>query len=357
MPEARESISEKAKRIETALKYTNGDMEKAKFMAGGKLQDIVALKGKFVVPDQNRSGAFIAFINVVQEYISAVVSITSNNTTTYTRLRIFDNWKSFYNNINAYSKSEDSTNSQELNEQLMTKMIQRDVFPDAQKMNLEYLSTVFQDIIKEIFQSEKAKSQLDIEKTNSMEVDLAGISIMVPEFETEKEESPTEATEEKSVPDTAFGKRLSEIESKASFVVEGCCVLSPVRGKPISEVTVGERIMVSLTAGDPVSEKVIDAYKARDHEGKPLPIIGRVIEIVPNEQSKGVILYALVAKGIYAKIVEEEPVRIQTEATQLINSTTEIQEEKPAGDWLTILIVIVFVILILSLVILFYVIS
>ena len=76
-----------------------------------------------------------------------------------------------------------------------------------------------------------------------------------------------------------------------------------------------------------------------------------------TEQSKGVILYALVAKGIYAKIVEEEPVRIQTEATQLINSTTEIQEEKPAGDWLTILIVIVFVILILSLVILFYVIS
>jgi hypothetical protein len=108
----------------------------------------------------------------------------------------------------------------------------------------------------------------------------------------------------------------------------------------------GERILVSLTAGDPVSERIIDAYKARDHEGKPLPVVGRIVEIVPNEESKGVILYVLVAKGIYAKIIEEEPVRIQTEMTQIAasngNSDEDLQDSK---NWVTILVSVLFVIL------------
>ena len=43
-----DNISEKARKIETALKFTSGDMEKAKMMASGKLQDVVVIKGKSV---------------------------------------------------------------------------------------------------------------------------------------------------------------------------------------------------------------------------------------------------------------------------------------------------------------------
>jgi hypothetical protein len=349
-----DSVSEKAKKIETALKYTAGDMEKAKFMAAGKLQDVVAINGKFIIPDYSQSGAFIAFINTTQEYISSVKTVLSSNTGTYTKVRIFDEWKSLYKNIEAYETGGDAIDSGRLTASLLELMIKRDVFPDVQKMNLEYLSVALQDMIKEIFKSEKAKCQVELEKTTSMDVELMGIEIMLPDSPSSEEpaaEAPA-GQDFKKVPETPFRKKLSEIESKASFIVEGCCVLSPVKGKPIAEVSAGERILVSLTAGDPVSERIIDAYKARDHEGKPLPVVGRVVEIVPNEESKGVILYVLVAKGIYSKIVEEEPVRIQTEMTQIASSNGNSEEEmKEPNNWITILVSVLFVILVISIIV------
>lgn len=348
-----DGVSEKAKKIEIALKYTGDDMEKAKFMAAGKLQDVVSIKGKFVVPEQNQSGAFLAFVNVAQEYISAVKSVLTTNTGTYSRLRIFDDWKSLYKNLITYEKAGDAADAGKLTGSILESLIKNDVFPDVQKMNLEYLSVALQDMIKEIFKSDKAKCQVDLEKTSSMDLELIGIDVMVPESSAQQGSGaePAAVAEEKKVPDTPFRKKLGEIESKASFIVEGCCVLSPVRGKPIREIAQGERILVSLTAGDPVSEKIIDAYKARDHEGKPTPIVGRVTEIVPNEEAKGVIMYVLVAKGILAKIIEEEPVRIQTEMTQIAATNGNGEEEyKESSNWVTILVSILFIILIVSLI-------
>lgn len=354
MASQNENVSEKAKKIETALKYTNGDMEKAKFMAAGKLQDVVAVKGKFVIPEHNQSGAFVAFINVAQEYIGAVKSVLTKNTATYSRIRIFDDWRSLYKNIQAYETGSDASNSGGIAEGLLDLMIKRDVFPDVQKMNLEYLAVAMQDMIKEIFRSEKAKCQVDLEKTSSMDVDLIGIEIMVPDYSApQAQESVYESSEQemKKIPDTPFRKKLAELESKATFIVEGCCVLSPVKGKPISEISAGERILVSLTAGDPVSEKIIDAYKARDYDGKPMPVVGRVMEIVPNEETKGVILYVLVAKGIYAKIIEEEPVRIQTELTQIAAANGHMEEKiRETRNWVTILVSILFIFLIIALI-------
>lgn len=349
-----DNVGEKAKKIETALKYTAGDMEKAKFMAAGKLQDVVAIKGKFIIPDHNQSGAFIAFINIAQEYIPAIKTVLTTNTGTFTKVRIFDDWKSLFKNIQAYETAGDAADSGRVTGILLESMIKNDIFPDVQKMNLEYLSIAFQDVIKEIFKSEKAKCQVDLEKTTSMDVELMGIEIMLPETASQQEaaaEAPAEK-EFKKIPETPFRKKLTEIESKASFIVEGCCVLSPVKGKPIAEVSSGERILVSLTAGDPVSERIIDAYKARDHEGKPLPVIGRLVEIVPNEESKGVVLYVLVAKGIYAKIIEEEPVRIQTEMTQIAASNGNSDDEAgESGNWITILVSVIFVILVISIIV------
>lgn len=348
-----DNVSEKAKKIETALKFTGGDMEKAKFMAAGKLQDVVVIKGKFIIPDHNQSGAFTAFINVTQEYISSIKAVLSSNTGTYTKARIFDDWKSLYKNIQAYETAGDSADAGRLTGSLLDLMIKNDVFPDVQKMNLEYLSVALQDMIKEIFKSEKAKCQVELEKTSSMDIELMGIEVMLPESAS-PQETASEAPEQefKKAPETPFRKKLADIESKASFIVEGCCVLSPVKGKPIAEIMGGERILVSLTAGDPVSERIIDAYKARDHEGKPLPVVGRIVEIVPNEESKGVILYVLVAKGIYAKIIEEEPVRIQTEMTQIAasngNSDEDLQDSK---NWVTILVSVLFVILVISIIV------
>jgi hypothetical protein len=219
-------------------------------------------------------------------------------------------------------------------------------------MNLDYLSVSIQDMIKTSLGSEKIKSQIELDKTSSMDVALAGIDVMVPSVEEEEEEEKAEdKPPEKKAPQTALEKKLDEIESNASFIVEGKCVLSPVKGKYINEIASGEKIHVLLPGKDELSEKIIDAYKARDHEGKPLPVAGKVVEKVYVEGG-GVILYVLVAKGIYAKIVEEDNVKIQTEITQSRKTEKKTEKEEVNNNKImNVFIYIIFALMIAGLIV------
>lgn len=346
MSQQYEAMGEKSKRIETALKFTNGDMDKAKLMASGKLQDVVVIKGKFVDPEKNISGIILIFVNIVDEYIAAIRTVQSSTTGVFTVIRIFDDWKLLYNNLMAYESGPDALDPSKLNQDLLDSFIKNDIFPDVQSMNLDYIAASIQNIIQASFESEKAKSQIELEKSSSVDIALSGIDVMVPAGEEE------EARVEKILPRTDLEKRLDEIESKASFIVEGKIVLSPVKGKYINETVSGEKIFVTLPGRDELSEKIIDAYKARDHEGKPLPVIGKVVEKIDIE-SGGVVLYVLVAKGIYAKIVEEDNVKIQTEVT-LSKKTEKKTESEEAGSYNTmnIFIYIIFALMVIGLIVL-----
>lgn len=346
MSQQYEAMGEKSKRIETALKFTNGDMDKAKLMASGKLQDVVVIKGKFVDPQKNVSGIILIFVNIVDEYIAAIRTVQSSTTGVFTVIRIFDDWKLLYNNLMAYESGPDALDPSKLNQDLLDSFIKNDIFPDVQSMNLDYIAASIQNIIQASFESEKAKSQIELEKSSSVDIALSGIDVMVPAGEEE------ETRVEKNLPRTDLEKRLDEIESKASFIVEGKIVLSPVKGKYINETVSGEKIFVTLPGRDELSEKIIDAYKARDHEGKPLPVIGKVVEKIDIE-SGGVVLYVLVAKGIYAKIVEEDNVKIQTEVT-LSKKTEKKTESEEAGSYNTmnIFIYIIFALMVIGLIVL-----
>lgn len=348
------NINEKAKRIEISLKYTNGDMDKAKLMASGGLLDITAIKGKFIIADKGKevSGFFFAYFNVIEEYIAAVKSVIVSNNSLFSRIRIFDEWKSLYKNMVAYQKGDDTVNSEKFNSDMLTSFIRVDVFPDVQKENLDYLSSVIPDMIKESLGNPNVKCQIGLEQTSSLELSLMGIDIMVPAPEEEVKGEP-QGVDTKPVTESPFERRLAEIESKAQYIVEGSCLLSPVRGKLIAEIVPGERIFVVLPGKDPVSQKILDAYKARNSDGSPLPVVGRVVEKVPNETTKGVILYVLVAKGIYAKLIEEENVKIQTELTASSmkgENTPEENEKNKIYNWIlyavfTLLIILLIVIL------------
>ncbi len=349
------NIGEKAKRIEIALKYTNGDMDKAKLMASGGLFDVTVIKGKFIVGDQDRSGFFLAYFNIVGEYIASIKSVVVSNNSIFTRIRIFDEWRSHYKNILGYQKGEDILDSEKLNSDLLGSFIKEDVFPDVQKENLDYLSSAIPEMIKASFASSDIKCQLDLEQTSSLDLVLAGIEIMVPTPEGDQQDESQEpaAAEGKPLPDNPFDRKLAEIEAKAQFVVEGLCVLSPVKGKLIAEIVTGERIFVVLPAKDSVSQRILDAYKARNSEGNPLPVVGRVMEKIPNENTKGYILYVLVAKGIYAKIVEEENMKIQTEFTAASQKNDDAADEAAGNKYFNWALYVVFTLLIIALIVIF----
>ena len=312
------------------------------------------VKGKFIVADKGKetSGFFLAYFNVVGEYIAAIKSVIVSNNSIFPRIRIFDEWKSLYKNMVAFQKGDDIIDPEKFNSDLLGSFIRVDVFPDVQKENHDYLSSTIPEMIKESLSSSNVKCQIALEQTCSLDLVLMGIDIMVPTPDEEVQDD-SQSAEAKSVPESPFEKKLAEIESKAQFVVEGSCFLSPVRGKLIAEIAPGERIHVVLPGKDSVSQKILDAYKARNSEGSPLPIVGRVMEKVPNETTKGCILYVLVAKGIYAKIIEEENVKIQTELTAASMKGEKPPEEAENNKMFNWALYAVFTLLIIALIVIF----
>ncbi len=345
-----DSMNEKTQKLEVALKYTHGDMEKAKMMVSGKYQDIVLIKGKYISPEQNESGVFLGFINIEDEYISAIRSLSSSGDSLFSKIRIFDDWRNLYKSLLAYGKDSGGQTSMDFNDAILTEFIGRDVFPDAKSKNLDYLSTVMQDFVKKQMQDGSAKCQIELEETNSMEVEVSGIDIMNPASDGQGEQGgDVSGGQTSDKPKSAFETIIEGIESRAQFIVEGKSVLSPVKGKFVNEISQGEKIYVSLSGKDGVSSKIIDAYKARDHEGNPLPILGRIVEMVPNE-GQGYIIYVLVAKGIYAKIIEEENVKLQTESSQAMKAQSKNQAEKEKKG-IGIFAYLIFVMVILGLIV------
>ena len=317
MDNNQDSISEQSKRMNIALKYTNGDTEKAKLMTMGSMLDVIAIKGKFIVGDQNTSGVFLAFFNIVGEYIPAIKSIIELNDTFYTKTRIFDEWSIIYQNIVSYESGKDILNSEKLNGDLLNAFVQLDIFPLLESEDISTLSPILTNTIKECFESPNIECRIEFEKTSSLELELAGIEIMDPSLSDSESHQESSEIELIYDPDSPFGQKITSTESQAQFIINGNLVISPVKGTLLSEIRPNEKIYVLLTGKDQISQKVLDIFKSRDIEGRPLPILGRVISVIPNEANKGYVIYITVEQGIFVKIIEEENLRIQTEFTDI----------------------------------------
>jgi len=316
MSEQFDSLGEKTKQIEISLKYTNGDMEKAKAMASGQYLDSMAVKVKFYQQNIGKSGMLFAFFNTVNDYISYVDVVVVSNSSIYDKVRIFDDWRVLYADLAAYQQGGDSEEIPGIVDRIIDEMVKLDVFPDVQEGNLDNLSRSIQEILKGIFTADSIQCQVEIEPTSSLAMELGGVAQALPQAEEKAEEAPREA---EKIEESEFDRQIKEIEAEANYVVSGTSIVAPVKGKFINDVQIGEKIMVLLPGKDPVSRKILSVMNAVDADGKISPIKGRLKAIIPLEKS-GNVLYALVAKGVLAKLIEEENVKIRLETSESDNN-------------------------------------
>ncbi|OHD65642.1 MAG: hypothetical protein A2176_13445 [Spirochaetes bacterium RBG_13_51_14] len=298
MTEQYDSLGEKTRMIDIAMKYTRGDIVKAKEMAAGQYLDIIVMKGKFLAEKKGMSGIFLAFFNYIQEYIANVTSVISYRPTLFEKTRIFDDWKTLNGDLLAYKQGSDMVDSQNFTYFLIDSFVGYDVFPDVQEQNLDDLTKTVTEIIGKSINSDAVKCQIEMESTNSMELELTGIPIDVPGG---KSSELAEITRE--------DERIIKIEREVKYVIDGKAVVAPVHGKNVSDLMPGDKIKVMLTGSDVVSEKIMKLLNSYDVEGERMPITGRVKTKIFFEKG-GYLIYAFVAKGVLAKIFEEENVKI-----------------------------------------------
>ncbi|HNU91082.1 MAG TPA: hypothetical protein PKO25_04360 [Spirochaetota bacterium] len=293
------ALGEQAKLFNIAIKHTGGDMEKARLMVAGQYEDVAVIKGKFSLPAMGKYGVFLIFLNIVTRRLANVNSLVLSDAGFTERTRIFDAWRLFNSDFRSAARSagDASSGSYEFSAHLADSLDGYDIYTPIDAWDLDAASDIVSEIIEKFYRGESPQCQIELEKTSSLAMELEGVQI-----------------EGKGEVEGAAGgdERLAEIERQAQYVVPGRVIVSPVRGKYINDVRPGDTIRVLLTAKDAISVKVSKLLNAYTEEGEFLPIKGRVKEKIAQGKF-GYIIYALVAKNVMAKIIEEENVKIEME--------------------------------------------
>ncbi len=303
-----EAFTEKTKLLNTALKYTNGDMERAKFMVSGQYNDVKIIKGKFDIEEINIYGMMLIFVNIPNKYIMHMDILIMQIDNIISKASIFDSWKTFYSDLLDFMAKEEDKNvpSHTLIKHLTASLENYDIYSNLESDNLEGLTGIISDIIRKFYSIGRINCQLNTDNSNSLALDLAKIPI--------EEQKKTQDKESEQL-EVEHLIKIEEIESKADFVLNGRIIISPIKGKHISDVKVGEKIKVILTGKEPINKEIAKKLNVLSDDDEILPINMRIIEKFPIGK-KGYYIYGLIAKNVLVRIIEEEDIKIEIDTVQ-----------------------------------------
>ena len=297
---AANSLSEQTKKLQIALHYTFGDDDKAKKMVNGSYLDLYVIKGKF--SSSSVYGAFIVFLNTAMIRVVSSFSMISRSFE-ISDVKTNQDWRTFEKQMveisqktgydeGMTSKMMDSMGKaltiQEITK--FAKLIEQD---DGIAVNHN-----FQKFIQDVTGFQNVELSVDYEKTSSIVMELNSLtSTKISAIaEVIKEKAPELEVKVEKLDDPLEGKEVK-------LVLNGALILSPIRGKDISELVIGDRIMISIIDKSPKVVDLLKAFNAYKEDGTAKPISGRIVSYKHGDDYK---IFAIVAKGIYIKIVEEE---------------------------------------------------
>jgi len=337
---AASNLSEQTKKLQIALYYTYGDEEKAKQMINGSYLDLYVVKGKF--SSSSVYGAFILFMNIPYLKLMNSYSIYSKSFEV-SDIKTNQDWRNFEKDLINYSKKsgfdegmtakiKDSVNKaltiQEITK--FSKLIEND---DGIAINHN-----FQKFISDVTGFQNIELSVDYEKISSIAMELNSVtSTKIRSGDLVKEKNNEEEVSIEKIDDPLEGKEIK-------LMVNGALILSPIKGKDISTLTVGDRIMISVIDKSPRAIDLLKAFNAYGEEGVTKPIPGRIVSIKHDTVYK---LFAIVAKGIFVKIVEEEDfIKVAMDPSFYNSKETEEEVNTKKNKVTMIILSIVFFILI-----------
>ncbi len=306
------SLQDQTSKINIALYYCGGDMERAKQMAAGSYKDMYAIKARFVSSSLN--GGFIIFFNsIYNKFVSSLVAVMPSyiNKTLETSV----DWRIFEKDIAEVLSGNERDDH--LGSLLKNRIYDSFNFTFAielsrllESKNTIAIERVFQKLIQFILNLQRIDIKVDYQQISSLDMEL--LSTSSPKIDLSalakaagQEQPQAEEKQQEPVRPGMEGVKL---------VLQASLILSPIKGKDISKLQPGDRVKVTIVDKNPKAVSVgqaLEAYK----DGAFSPVTAR-IKIVEYSQETGYTFYAVIAKGIYVKIVEEESnIKVAMDAT------------------------------------------
>ncbi len=320
---AANSLSEQTKKLQIALHYTLGDEDKAKKMVNGTYLDLYAVKGKF--SSSSVYGAFLVFINSSYFRIMNSFSIISRSFEV-SDIKTNQDWRNFELQLVEISKQTgyDEGMTSKVKDSMAKALTIQEITKFAKLIEQDdgiAMNHNFQKLICDVTGFQNVKLSVDYEKITSIAMELNSVT-------GNKIAAAVEPVKEKVVEAEVKVEKLDDpLEGKdVKLVLSGSLVLSPTKGKDISELLIGDRIMISIIDKSPKVIDLLKAFNAYREDGSPKPIVGRIVSVKHLEDYK---IFAIVAKGIYIKIVEEEDfIKVAMDPTYYNTSPTEEADTK-----------------------------
>ena len=346
---AANSLSEQTKKLQIALYYTFGDEDKAKKMLNGSYLDLYVIKGKF--SSSSVYGAFIVFLN--PSYLRIINSYSMlSRSFEVADIKSTQDWRTFEKQLVEISKK--TGFDEGLTSKMKDSMGKALTIPEITKFAklIEQDDGIavnhnFQKFISDVTGFQNVELSVDYEKINSIAMELNSLTStkMSAAAEVVKEKQTEEDVKVEKLDDPLEGKEVK-------LILNGAMILSPIKGKDISDLVVGDRIMISIIDKSSKASDVLNAFNAVREDGSAKPIAGRIVSIKHAEDYK---IFAIVAKGIYVKIEEEENfIKVAMDPTYYNNqSLTEDADNKKNKMAMFILAGVLFVLVAIIIVFVF----
>ncbi|HNR89472.1 MAG TPA: hypothetical protein PKM65_14110 [Spirochaetota bacterium] len=354
-PEIAETIAkspELARKYQIALHYTNGDEDKALKMLDGAYQDLYIIKGRFSSTTQN--GLFVIFYN----WFNFVAVSTSEIMSPSYMLRNVDpsqDWREFERQLMEHvaKGDHDEVMRRAMRDAVLkafTVTIMKDVNKAVRNNDDIVLNRIFQRLIKDSMGLQNVDMEVNCQPDSSLAMELDSITSKKIDVESIAKNASRES--ESAVAPPADGFVRPEVGKDGVKLILKCgLILSPIKGKHISRLEVGDRVRVSILESSPNAIKVAEAFNAYD--GKQFSPINARMKVA-RKGDKGYEFYAVIAKGILAHVVEEEEnIKVAMDPAFTVQESKD--ETKKGGISMPIIVAIIAAFIIIVSVLIFLV--
>lgn len=343
------SLSGQTKKINIALHYVGGDMEKAKQMVANSYQDMLAVKCKF--SSSTLYGVFLLFFNYVYCRLDDSYWVVSADYT-IDNISNTSEWKIFEKDIDeARNKGDDSRLSNDFKEKFskaFTVSVGKKIYEYIKNNDSIQLNHYFQKYLQETTGLQRIDLNIDQQQITSLDMEENSISSKKLEakvLEGKKEEKTKKEAAQKAEDNI---NRPPEVgKAGVKMIINSTLILSPIKGKHITQLVVGDRIMTTLIDPHPQTIEIAKAFNAYNDENKKISPIPARLKWIKYHDGIGYDIYAVIAKGIVVHIQEEESnIKVSMDPSYVLNKQAE-EDEAASKKGLPLIIGLIAAVLVL----------
>ncbi len=286
-------------KLQAVLKYAGNDQERAKKIMSGDLKDIRVVNGSFAIPAVDIYSQFQMFFSIENEDLMNISLVLFNDPELYEKINIEESWKLFHTKLKQNMETDTVQDSTDIMSHLAESIEGYQMIFDVQDKDAESVQLTINEIVQKSYSVNEVTSTVYMSDISTL--DMVENNIPIGKIPKKKSEVKTEGVS---------AEEKSELENQAQFTVDSSLLISPVSGKYIQEIIPGDLLKVVMNSKNEVTEKIAKALNALDEDGNFKPVKGRVKEITPLSGG-GYRIYCLIAKGILARIIEEENIKAE----------------------------------------------